>query len=152
MDPPGWPSSKRRATSVLPGNNGSMPPEHASDGSPSPFTTIPKSAQGGFTSRRPRSVQTVSVRWEEGQDTVSQDTSRLHIELAECVETKTVTTTTTTKRSYPPLLVRQRPLSGLDSKEYPLASKETPPELTNFSFEPGGQLVDRGENERRNLV
>ncbi|EJT75072.1 hypothetical protein GGTG_08910 [Gaeumannomyces tritici R3-111a-1] len=86
--------------------------------------------------RRPRSSQKVSVSWDEDENTVTRRTSRLQFELAECVETKTVTTTTTTKRAYPPLLVRQRrPLSGLDSKEYPLANRPTPPELARFTVD-----------------
>jgi F-box and WD-40 domain protein CDC4 len=71
----------------------------------------------------------------------------MHIELAECVETKTVTTTTTTKRSYPPLRVRQRPLSSLDSKEYPLALKATPPELAELSFKYENELMDLFEDD-----
>jgi F-box and WD-40 domain protein CDC4 len=80
--------------------------------------------------------------WEEPDDIVSQRTTRLQIELAECVETKTVTTTTTTKRSYPPLLIQPpRSLESLDAKEYPLALKPTPYELTNFSYEVNGEIV-----------
>jgi hypothetical protein len=117
------------------------------DGSPNPFTSIAKPSHSGGA-RYPRSTQTVSVGWEEGEDTVSQGTSRLRIELAECVETKTVTTTTTTKRSYPPLLVHQRPLSRLDSKEYPLARKDTPPELAKLSFKFDGDHMDVREDFR----
>ncbi|KAI1644604.1 WD40 repeat-like protein [Daldinia loculata] len=84
-------------------------------------------------SGRPRSSQTtVSVNFDDA-DSLSHP--QLKFGVAECIETKTVTTTTTTKRSYPPLLVREsKPLSSLDSKEYPLAQKPTPPELANFSF------------------
>jgi F-box and WD-40 domain protein CDC4 len=78
--------------------------------------------------------QTVGIRWDEDNDASSSRTSRLQIDLAECVETKTVTTTTTTKRSYPPILFRQKPLEELDTKEYPLANKPTPKELTRFSY------------------
>lgn len=89
-------------------------------------------------SRRPRSSQRVSVSWDEVNTALARST-RLQFEVAECVETKTVTTTTTTKRSYPPLLVREpRPLSSLDSKEYPLALRPTPPELASFTFDLGG--------------
>ncbi|KAH8600307.1 WD40-repeat-containing domain protein [Bisporella sp. PMI_857] len=55
-------------------------------------------------------------------------------EVANVSKRKTITTTTTTKRSYPSLLVRN-PLASLDVKEYPLAHKEIPAELANFSFE-----------------
>ncbi|KAI1820708.1 WD40 repeat-like protein [Xylaria intraflava] len=84
--------------------------------------------------KRPRSSQaTVSVNFDE-PDSLSPH-PRINFGVAECIETKTVTTTTTTKRSYPPLLVREsRPLLSLDAKEFPLAQKPTPPELANFTF------------------
>ncbi|KAI1473637.1 WD40 repeat-like protein [Daldinia eschscholtzii] len=91
------------------------------------------SADERMESGRPRSSHTtVSVNFDDA-DSLSHP--RLKFDVAECIETKTVTTTTTTKRSYPPLLVREsKPLSSLDSKEYPLAQKPTPPELANFTF------------------
>lgn len=90
--------------------------------------------QGGVEAQSPRpKSQMVSIEWKD--DTVSRHTSTLQIGVAECVETKTVTTTTTTKRSYPPLLIRQQSLDNLDAKEYPLASRPTPSELLNFSYE-----------------
>ncbi|TRX91652.1 hypothetical protein FHL15_007434 [Xylaria flabelliformis] len=84
--------------------------------------------------KRPRSSQTtVEVNFDE-PDAISPH-PRIKFGLAECIETKTVTTTTTTKRSYPPLLVREsRPLFSLDAKEFPLAQKPTPPELAHFAF------------------
>lgn len=75
--------------------------------------------------------QFVSVDWQEQSDS---QTSSLQIDLEECVETKTVTTTTTTKRSYPPLHIQRPQLSKLDAKEYPLASRELPLELQRFSY------------------
>jgi len=108
---------------------GRLHAKHTSDGSPSPFASTPKPSQSGTEARRPRTSQTVSIGWEEG-DAIS----RIHA-VAECVETKTVTTTTTTKRLYPPILVPQQPLARLDTKEYPLANKEIPDQLKNFSFE-----------------
>ncbi|KAI0450245.1 WD40 repeat-like protein [Xylaria acuta] len=88
--------------------------------------------------KRPRSSQTtVEVNFDE-PDAVSPH-PRIKFGLAECIETKTVTTTTTTKRSYPPLLVREsRPLFSLDAKEFPLARKPTPPELAHFAFSVNG--------------
>ncbi|KAI0477898.1 WD40-repeat-containing domain protein [Xylariaceae sp. FL0804] len=88
-----------------------------------------------FENRRPRSSQTtVSVKLDESDSPLARP--RIKFGLAECIETKTVTTTTTTKRSYPPLLVRQsRPLSSLDAREFPLAQKPTPPELASFTFD-----------------
>ncbi|KAF2971601.1 hypothetical protein GQX73_g1997 [Xylaria multiplex] len=89
-------------------------------------------------SKRPRSSQTtVSVNFDE-PDSLSPH-PRIKFGVAECIETKTVTTTTTTKRSYPPLLVREsRPLFSLDAKEFPLARKPTPPELAHFAFSADG--------------
>ena len=91
--------------------------------------------------RRPRSSQTtVSVSIDE--DPLRR---RFQFELSECVETKTVTTTTTTKRSFPPVFVREpRPLASLDAKEYPLASRPTPPELSRLTFDVPG-LEELGE-------
>jgi F-box and WD-40 domain protein CDC4 len=80
---------------------------------------------------RPRSSQQLSISWKEPEDSPGGP-ARLQFEVAECVETKTITTTTTTKRSYPPLFVRE-PLS-LDTREYPLATRATPPELTRFTL------------------
>ncbi|KAI0405164.1 WD40 repeat-like protein [Xylaria palmicola] len=82
----------------------------------------------------PRSSHTtVEVNFDE-PDSISPH-PRINFGLAECIETKTVTTTTTTKRSYPPLLLREtKPLLSLDTKEFPLARKPTPPELANFAF------------------
>ena len=89
---------------------------------------------------RPRSSQRVSLSWEEDQ--ASESHRRLmQVQFAEeCIETKTVTTTTTTKRAYPPLFVRgPRDLNSLDSKEYPLASRPTPPSLRKLTFHLGDE-------------
>lgn len=118
---------------------GRLHANHASDGSPSPFApTLPSQAE--IKTRHPRTSQTVLVGYEEGDSM-----SRIHA-VAECVETKTVTTTTTTRRLYPSIDVPQPPLASLNSKEYPLAHKEIPAELRNFSFETDGshgELQDR---------
>jgi F-box and WD-40 domain protein CDC4 len=99
--------------------------------------------QGGAEVPLPRSRnQTVSIEWLEGDAPSPRRTSRLQIELAECVETKTITTTTTTKRSYPPLLIREQSLDKLDAKEYPLALKAIPAALANFSYDIDEQLGD----------
>lgn len=88
--------------------------------------------------RRPRSSQRVSMSWEEEDATVTSHRMMQMQFAEECIETKTVTTTTTTKRSYPPLFVREpRDLHSLDSKEYPLASRPTPPELRKLTFDLG---------------
>lgn len=143
MEPPTRPHPKRRAVSMQ-ANNVAVLHNFASDASPSPFTSSTIAGQGGTETQRPQSrgQHVVSVDWEEGNDAVSRHTSRLQIELAECVETKTVTTTTTTKRSYPPLLIQQQSLAKLDAKEYPLALKETPAELSRFSYELDRQILN----------
>ena len=144
MDPPARPVSKRRAA---PTQSSSLVSSHKypSDASPSPFASTPKSMHTNTTEvlrPRPRAHgQTVAMEWDEDNDTPSSRTSRLQIELAECVETKTVTTTTTTKRSYPPLLFRQKGLDMLDAKEYPLALKPTPDELKRISYNVDGQSM-----------
>lgn len=111
---------------ALPAPYGAMPPSNANLGS----TPIQKPTEVD----RSRSQQ-VSLRW-DGQSSVARRPARLQLEVAECIETKTVTTTTTTKRSYPPLFVREpRSLQCLDSKEYPLASRPTPPELSRVTLD-----------------
>lgn len=79
----------------------------------------------------------MSVNYDEAENgPVGQRSSRLQFELAQCVETTTVTTTKTTKLAIPPLLLREpRPLSSLDTKEYPLANRPTPPELAKFTMD-----------------
>jgi F-box and WD-40 domain protein CDC4 len=102
----------------------------------------PNTAEG----RRPQSSQTVSVSW--GEDDSPGGARRFQFEVSECVETKTVTTTTTTKRTFPPVYVREpRTLASLDAKEYPLASRPTPPELAQFSFDVPGFDLDMSEVE-----
>ncbi|KAG7285808.1 hypothetical protein NEMBOFW57_008102 [Staphylotrichum longicolle] len=72
------------------------------------------------------------MTWQEDEATVT----RMLQFADECIETKTVTTTTTTKRSYPPLFLREpRDVHTLDSKEYPLAARPTPPELRKLTFD-----------------
>ncbi|KAK3987968.1 WD40-repeat-containing domain protein [Cladorrhinum sp. PSN332] len=89
----------------------------------------------GVEARRPRSSHKVSMTWEEDDGTVTRHHRMMQF-ADECIETKTVTTTTTTKRSYPPLFVREpRDLHLLDSKEYPLAARRTPPELRRLTFD-----------------
>lgn len=143
MDPPSRSHVKRRAVSAQHiGTN--LSANRMSDESPSPLD--PKSRYGhlGMEGQPLRSRnQVVSVGWIEGDNTMSRRTSSLQIELAECVETKTVTTTTTTKRSYPPLLIRQ-PLDKLNPKEYPLALQHPPAELLNFQYE-----IDKASTSHR---
>ncbi|KAL3419666.1 WD repeat containing protein pop1 [Phlyctema vagabunda] len=145
MEPAPRVPNKRRAASVQVGH--SAPQLRSAGGSATSFAPTKDAIQHTST-RRPKTSHSVSVGWEEEEDMVTRSSARLQIELAECVETKTVTTTTTTKRSYPPLLVRPpQALEQLDSKEYPLASKPTPSELSNFSYEFDGRLIDFSENE-----
>lgn len=85
--------------------------------------------------RRPKSAQTVSVNFSDGASTSQNGSRRFQLEVSECVETKTVTTTTRLTRKFPHVFVRDpTPLEYLDTKEYPLAMKPTPPELTEFSY------------------
>lgn len=85
--------------------------------------------------RRPRTNLTVSFDDSDEAD-ISGHTARLQFEIAQCVETKTITTTTTTKRSFPPIFIRQpRRLENLDTKEYPLAQGPTPLDLRKFTLE-----------------
>jgi F-box and WD-40 domain protein CDC4 len=141
MDPPLRPSSFRRTSSTQ--NFKSFPPSDlAQDSSPTPLALKAQKIIQGERTEYLAPSQISGLGWEENDDIISRSTTRLQVELAECVETKTVTTTTTTKRSYPPILVRPpRSLHTLDAKEYPLALKPTPYELTNFSYEVNGQIV-----------
>ncbi|KAH8801632.1 WD40-repeat-containing domain protein [Xylogone sp. PMI_703] len=150
MDPPSRPQVRRRVPATQPNHVMGSLLKHEHEASPTPFTSTGASTKSAAEIRRPVSSHTVSINWDENDETLPRHTSRLQIELAECVETKTVTTTTTTKRSYPPLLIRH-PLSldKLDSKEYPLALKPIPQELCNFSYEVDGQLVDFSDNQAR---
>ncbi|RFU28850.1 hypothetical protein B7463_g7493, partial [Scytalidium lignicola] len=143
MDPPSRSQIRRRVPPAQTNHVTSSLLKYEHEASPTSFAPTGTSTKNAAEVRRPMSSHTVSINWDEDNDTLPRHTSRLQIELAECVETKTVTTTTTTKRSYPPLLIRQ-PLSldKLDSKEYPLALKQIPQELCNFSYELDGQLVD----------
>ncbi|KAL2116114.1 hypothetical protein VTJ04DRAFT_10369 [Mycothermus thermophilus] len=96
--------------------------------------------------RRPRSSHKVSMTWEEDESTVTHH--RVMQFADECIETKTVTTTTTTKRSYPPLFLREpRDVRTLDSKEYPLAAKPTPPELRKLTFELDNHPMEDWEDD-----
>ncbi|KAK4147335.1 WD40-repeat-containing domain protein [Dichotomopilus funicola] len=96
--------------------------------------------------RRPRSSQKVSMTWQEDDATVTRH--RMMQFADECIETKTVTTTTTTKRSYPPLFLREpREVHSLDSKEYPLAAKPTPPELRKVAFDVDDYETEAWEEE-----
>jgi F-box and WD-40 domain protein CDC4 len=72
------------------------------------------------------------MTWEEDEPTLH----RMMQFADECIETKTITTTTTTKRSYPPLFLREpREVHTLNSKEYPLAARPTPLELRKLTFD-----------------
>jgi F-box and WD-40 domain protein CDC4 len=148
MDPPLRPSSLRRTSSTQ--NFKTFPPNDLAQDTSSTQLALKtqKILQGERTEYLAPSHMS-RLGWEENDDIISRSTTRLQVELAECVETKTVTTTTTTKRSYPPLLVQPpRSLHTLDAKEYPLALKPTPCELTNFSYEIDGQIVHFCEDKQ----
>lgn len=97
------------------------------------MTTSPIPSGQELEPRRPRSAQTVSVNIAEGSE---HNGRRFQLQVSECVETKTVTTTTRLTRKFPRVFLRDpAPLETLDTKEYPLALKPTPPELLEFSYE-----------------
>ncbi|GAB0132239.1 hypothetical protein EsDP_00000680 [Epichloe bromicola] len=101
------------------------------------MTTSPMPSGQELEPRRPRSAQTVSVNIAEGS---KDNERRFQLQVSECVETKTVTTTTRLTRKFPRVFLRDpAPLETLDTKEYPLASKPTPPELLEFSYEAPGE-------------
>lgn len=84
-----------------------------------------------------------------GSLNAASSTTSFQIDMAECVETKTVTTTTTTKRQYPPLFIHApKPLDSLDTKKYPLAAKPTPKEISSFSYVVDGETVQFHERPR----
>jgi F-box and WD-40 domain protein CDC4 len=145
MEPPRWPPTTRQATPnqrarLLPANH------ITTDLSPMPkLTTSSQDSQAdGYVTPDRRG----DMAW-EGPGQESRDTSTFQIDLAECVETKTVTTTTTTKRSYPPLFVRPPvSLENLDLKQYPLARKATPEAISSFSYEVNGEVVHFREDRK----
>ncbi|KAF4595692.1 Cell division control protein 4 [Ophiocordyceps camponoti-floridani] len=93
------------------------------------MTSSPTPARRARTPRRPRSAQTVSANTPEAAS------HRFQLQVSECVETRTVTTTTCLTRKFPRVFVDDPPpLQSLDSKEYPLASKPTPRELLDFTY------------------
>ena len=111
-----------------------------------PMTPSPSPAGQAAEPRRPRSAQTVSVSIADPQQKPSR---RFQLEVSECVETKTVTTTTRLTRKFPHVFVRDpTPLANLDSKEYPLAMKETPPELLQFQYNMSGQVHDHADSDQ----
>ncbi|KAH7322995.1 WD40-repeat-containing domain protein [Stachybotrys elegans] len=113
----------------------------------------PSPSSHGLEPRRPRSAQTISVNFSESTSPNAGPSSqngprRFQLEVSECVETKTVTTTTRLTRKFPHVFVRDpNPLESLDTKEYPLAMKPTPPELTQFSYIMPPQDEDDDEDE-----
>uniref|UniRef100_A0A0B7JML5 F-box domain-containing protein n=1 Tax=Bionectria ochroleuca TaxID=29856 RepID=A0A0B7JML5_BIOOC len=95
------------------------------------MTPVPGSPAGETRlSKTPSQTVAVNVA-ETGQESAR----RFQLEMSECVETKTVTTTTRLTRKFPHVFVRNpTPLECLDSKEYPLALKPAPPEIADFSY------------------
>lgn len=73
---------------------------------------------------------------------------RFQLEMSECVETKTVTTTTRLTRKFPQVFVTNpTPLESLDIKEYPLATKPTPPEIADFSYRVPAEDADSQDSD-----
>ncbi|KAG6003140.1 hypothetical protein E4U21_002294, partial [Claviceps maximensis] len=110
------------------------------------MTPSPQPSSQAAEPRPPRSTQRVSVNIAEGD---KENGRRFELRVSECVETKTVTTTTRLTRKFPRIFLRDpAPLETLDHKEYPLASKPTPPELLEFSYEE--QEEERLDDETSN--
>ncbi|ODA80854.1 hypothetical protein RJ55_03814 [Drechmeria coniospora] len=104
------------------------------------MTVSPEPASQAGEPRPPGSAQTVAVNI---VDTPANAGRRFQLGVSECVETKTVTTTTRLTRKFPHVFVRNpTPLASLDSKEYPLATKPTPPELLQFQYSVAGHDLD----------
>ncbi|KFY83090.1 hypothetical protein V498_08303 [Pseudogymnoascus sp. VKM F-4517 (FW-2822)] len=144
MEPPRWPPATRQATAAQRAKL--LPPNHiTTDLSPKATFTPQDSQPDGCVTPTPQD----EMSWEGQVNQESRDSSTFQIDLAECVETKTVTTTTTTKRSYPPLFVRPPlPLESLDLKQYPLARKSTPEAISSFSYEVNGEVVHFREDRK----
>ncbi|KAL7897362.1 WD40 repeat-like protein [Trichoderma sp. TUCIM 5745] len=101
------------------------------------------SSQQGLEPRRPRSGHTQTVSVNIAESTPPSGNRRFQLHVSECVETKTVTTTTRLTRKFPQVFVHDpAPLESLDTKEYPLATKPTPPELADFSYSFGAEEED----------
>jgi F-box and WD-40 domain protein CDC4 len=79
---------------------------------------------------------------------------RFQLEMSECVETKTVTTTTRLTRKFPQVFVTNpTPLESLDTKEYPLATKPTPPEIADFTYRvPSGVSLEDEDSQDTDMV
>lgn len=100
--------------------------------SPSPS---PAGSSRALEARRPRSAQSQTVAVNMVEAANQQGARHFQLHVSECVETKTVTTTTRLTRKFPQVFVRDpTPLTNLDAREYPLAMKPTPPELAGFSL------------------
>ncbi|RCI16755.1 hypothetical protein L249_3015 [Ophiocordyceps polyrhachis-furcata BCC 54312] len=97
------------------------------------MTPSPTPARPARQSRRPRSAQPAPPA-----NTAAEAPSHgFQVQVSECFETRTVTTTTCLTRKFPPFFVHDpTPLQSLDSKEYPLATKPTPRELLEFPYVP----------------
>ncbi|KAJ6438864.1 cell division control protein 4 [Purpureocillium lavendulum] len=109
------------------------------------MTPSPSPAGQAVEPRRPRSAQTVSVSLADAQQKPGR---RFQLEVSECVETKTVTTTTRLTRKFPHVFVRDpTPLVNLDTKEYPLAMKETPLELMQFQYNMSDPLLQHPQDD-----
>ena len=92
----------------------------------SPGSPATESRQG----KNPSQVVSVNIS-EPNPDTPH----RFHLEVSECVETRTITTTTRLTRKFPHVFdSNPTPLECLDTKEFPLAMKPTPPELLAFTY------------------
>lgn len=128
----------------------SSKPASASSSSTIEASISSPSIEGSSDSRRSR--RSTAAPSAEATPANTAASRRFQLEVSECVETKTVTTTTRRTRKFPSVYVRDPlPLSKLDVREYPLAMKETPAELTDLSYTEDETLQDirRQENESK---
>lgn len=106
------------------------------------MTSAPKSPRGD-TQQATTPSKSVTVNISEPDQNDSH-----FLEVSECVETKTVTTTTRLTRKLPHVFDgAPTPLEELDTREYPLAMKPTPPELLAFTMTAQGSIGSRNDED-----
>lgn len=114
------------------------------------MTPAPESPVGNSrpSTTNPSQMVTVNIA-EAGQE----NPGHFHVEVSECVETKTITTTTRLTRKFPHVFESNpTSLEELDTKEFPLALKPTPPELLNFTYNMGASDPAEGCTQSSDVV
>ena len=143
MDPPGRPHARRRPVSSQMAHPAVLQRQTTEQSPTPPLGNIKNDAtRADGDPRCLDGTSTVSLEWEQGDD-ASNSSGRLHL-FTQCVESETITTTKVTKRTYPPLRVKDPiALERLNPKEYPLASVPTPAQLANFSYNFGQNSTEK---------